>query len=179
MRGVELVSLAAQATSGIAQAASTPVPEDNGYYPPAQYSMLWPVLGLLLIALVIAWYVWMTWYVRRRTAKAQTTTRQTPSPATLRVRYLGLIDEIEHDFGAGALSTRKAHQKLGLIVRMYAHESSGVRAQVMTLDDLNQAKLFPVARAVSSYYPAEFREAESGSVHDAAEMARQVVTTWG
>jgi len=154
------------------------MPGDNGYYAPVQYTLLWPVLGLVLIALVIGWYVWMLAHVRRRARGSAPRPAPQPSPTVLRDRYLALIGEIERDHGDGALSTRRAHQRLGAILRMYAHESSGVRAQVMTLADLDRAGLAPLSRAVSAYYPVEFREAETGSVAEAATLARQVVTTW-
>lgn len=154
------------------------MPGDNGYYAPVQYTILWPVIGLVLIALVIAWYVWMLRHVRRRARGTAPRPVPPPSASTLRDRYLGLIREIEQEHASGSLSTRRAHQRLGGILRMYAHESSGVRAQVMTLADLDRAGLVPLTRAVSAYYPVEFREAETGSVPDAAALARQVVTTW-
>lgn len=154
------------------------MPGDNGYYAPVQYTILWPVIGLVLIALVIAWYVWMIRHVRRRARGSAPRPAPAPSPSMLRDRYLGLISEIEQEHASGSLSTRRAHQRLGGILRMYAHESSGVRAQVMTLADLDRAGLVPLTRAVSAYYPVEFREAETGSVPDAAALARQVVTTW-
>lgn len=154
------------------------MPGDNGYYAPVQYTILWPVLGLVLIALVIAWYVWMLRHVRRRARGSAPKPVAAPSPSVLRERYLGLIGEIEQEHADGVLSTRRAHQRLGGILRMYAHESSGVRAQVMTLADLDRAGLVPLTRAVSAYYPVEFREAETGSVPEAASLARQVVTTW-
>lgn len=164
--------------AGVFRGASTPVPGDNGYYAPMQYSVLWPILGLVLLGLVVVWYVWMIRHVRRRAKAPETPAFVPPSTEVLRSRFFGLIDQIEGEYASGAVTSRIAHQQLGRIVRMYAQESRGVRAQVMTLDDLNRAELFPVAQAVSAYYPAEFRELESGSVRDAAAIARGVVDTW-
>ncbi|GAB3617861.1 hypothetical protein GCM10027416_24180 [Okibacterium endophyticum] len=156
------------------------MPDDSGYYAPVQFQPLWAVLGLVLVVLVIAWYVFVWWYSRRkhRPKAVQTAADSGPSIEELRSRYRALIDEVERSAGEGMTSGRAAHHRLGDLVRSFVSEATGVKARSMTLDDLERADLHEVAAAVETYYPAEFAEIEQGDVGRSAAMARQVVTTW-
>lgn len=156
------------------------MPDDSGYYGLAQYQPLWLILGLGLLALIAAWYVFVWLYSRRKH-------RPKPLPPVpdrgvtvdeLRSRYLRLIEDVEQAFARNELTRRMAHQRLGILVRAYAWESRGIKAQSMTLRDLEHAKVKGVADAVELYYPAEFAELEQGDVARSASAARQVVSTW-
>lgn len=155
--------------------------DEVGYNPLAQYWWGWMAIALALVALVVAWYVFVWWSSRRATELvpvADVEPDPTASREELRARYLALVDEVVASYDAGQLSRRAAHRKLGTLVRFYAQETSGVRADVMTLDDLTRARLGAIAHAVAVYYPAEFASVESGDVHRSADVARQAVVSW-
>lgn len=152
------------------------MPGDNGYYAPVAYSQGWTVLAIGIIALVIGWYLFVWLFHRRRTPAAQRLV--VVAPEELSTRYIHLVDNVEAAYAGGELSTRAAHQKLSLIVRLYAQEASGVPAGVMTLADLTEAKLTRVADTVARYYPTEFAADADGDVAQSAALARQAVTPW-
>lgn len=155
--------------------------DEVGYNPLAQYGWWWMAIALTLVVLVVAWYVFVWWWSRRATesvALPDVDAPPAPSREELRARYLALVDEVVSSFDAGRLSRRAAHQKLGTLVRFFAQEASGVRADVMTLDDLTRARLGAIAHAVAVYYPAEFASVENGDVHRSADVARQAVASW-
>lgn len=155
--------------------------DDADYNPLAQYGWGWMAVAIVLVVLVVAWYVFV-WWASRRATETVTVPDVAPVPAPtreeLRARYLSLVDEIVSSYDAGDLTRRAAHGKLGALVRLYAQEASGVRADVMTLDDLTRARLGSIAHAVSVYYPAEFASVESGDVHRSADVARNAVVSW-
>ncbi|WP_166426715.1 hypothetical protein [Labedella populi] len=155
--------------------------DEVGYNPLAQYWWGWMAIALTLVTLVVAWYVFVWWSSRRATEVVSVPDADTvpaPSREELTARYLALVDEVVASYDSGRLSRRAAHQKLGTLVRFYAQESSGVRADVMTLDDLTRARLGAIAHAVAVYYPAEFARVETGDVHRSADVARQAVASW-
>jgi hypothetical protein len=156
------------------------MPGVDGYYPPTSYAPIWAILGAVILALVVAWYVFLWWWSKRkhRMPHPPPTANPVLEAARLKDKYLGLIREVEDAWRAEELSTRAAHQKLGTLVRFFVFESSGRKAQVMTLEDLNQANLRSVADAVEQYYPAEFAAVEQGDVPYSADVAREVVGTW-
>jgi hypothetical protein len=155
--------------------------DDLQYNALAQYWWGWMAIALAIGVLVTAWYVFVWWFSRRATEAVlviEDDGAPAPSREEVRARYLGLVDEVVASYDAGRLSRRAAHQKLGTLVRFFAQESSGVRADVMTLDDLTRARLGAIAHAVAVYYPAEFASVESGDVHRSADVARNAVTSW-
>lgn len=154
--------------------------DGNGYYAPIQYNPGWIWLGVFIIALIVAWYVFVWWFARRRNRPPKAAPPVDPrlTAQNLRNKYFELINEIERAHAEGQITRRTAHQKLGTLVRFYVHEASGVPAQVMTLDDLTRANLRSLADAVASYYPAEFASIEQGDVPASAHRAKEVVATW-
>ena len=156
------------------------MPGVDGYIPPTGYAPIWAILGAILLFLIVAWYVFVWWWARRKHRMPSPPRAANPvlEAARLKDKYYDLIQEVEEAWRAEELSTRAAHQKLGTLVRFFVFESSGRKAQVMTLEDLNQANLRSVADAVEQYYPAEFAAVEQGDVPYSADVAREVVGTW-
>lgn len=160
---------------------------DRGFFGPVQYErfVLYLVVGILLIALVVAWYVFVVRFARTRIPRAVGDTGRAPADLrVLKVKYAGLIDEVEAEFREGRYSERAVASRLSLLLRFFAHEASGVDAQVMTLSDLRAARVPAVTSAVEAYYPPAFRpvsdqDAESEADPEAAlDTAREVVRSW-
>lgn len=154
---------------------------DRGFFGPAQYDrfVLYLVLGLLLLALVVAWYVFVVRFSRTRFPRPEAE----PAPPRIDIRrlqqkYSGLIDEVEAESVAGRLDERAVHSRLSQLLRYFASEASGVEAQVMTLSDLRRAPLPTVTRAVAQYYPPAFQQQYPGDPHAAVAEAREVVSSW-
>ena len=155
--------------------ARLPAPDT---YAPFGYGPWW-VLGASALLLVIAAYAFSWAWTRPRGIL----TPPPPPPVPIDVRsvkekYLGMIDEVAAEHAAGELEPRALAQRLSLVLRFFAHESTGVVAEVMTLRDLRGADLPSVEGAVAQYYPASFRRAAKHDPDAAIASARQVVATW-
>ena len=81
--------------------------DDKGFFGPYQYPhwVLWLVLGLLLLALVAAWVVFVLRFSARRLPPAarRAAAQAVVDLPSVRLRYLGLIDEVEAASAAGRL----------------------------------------------------------------------------
>jgi hypothetical protein len=156
--------------------------DDRGFLGPYQYQLwvLWLVLGLLLLALVAAWVVFV---LRFSAGRLPPSARRAAAAAvvdlpSVRLRYLGLIDEVEAASRAGRLGERAVHSRLSLLLRFFVHETAGADTHVMTLADLREADLPHVADAVEQWYPPAFAQQHPGDPERAVETARQVVRSW-
>lgn len=152
-----------------------PAPDTYG---PFGYGPWW-VLGASAILLVIAAYAFGWLWTRPRGIL----TPPPPPPVPIDVRsvkekYLGLIDEVAAEHAGGDLEPRQLAQRLSLVLRFFAHESTGVVAEVMTLREVGEADLPSVQGAVSQYYPSSFRRAAKHDPEAAIAAARRVVSTW-
>ncbi|GAA4666012.1 hypothetical protein [Frondihabitans cladoniiphilus] len=154
---------------------------DRGFFGPSQYTwwVVYLVVGVVLVAAVIAWYVFAVRFSRTRLPPADRRPNPKKSdPQQLQAKYSGLIDEVEAEWRAGRLDDRATHSRLSLLLRFFAFESSGVDAHVMTLADLQRSPLPQVAGAVGEYYPPAFRADQPGDPAHALETARLVVRSW-
>lgn len=152
---------------------------ENGFFPPVDYSGWWIVLALGIVAVIIAFYVVVPILTRaRETQPEPVDTGWIPSPVSIREKYVDLIDEVEASHRRGELTIRASHQRLSMLLRFFAYESSGINAPQMTLADLRQTRATPLSDAVARLYPGAFREVERGSVDEAAGMAKRVVQSW-
>jgi hypothetical protein len=153
---------------------------DRGFFGPAQYErfVLYLVVGVLLLALIAAWYVFVVRFSRSRVPRPVVAGVARVDLGTLQSKYAGMIDEVELDSAAGRLSERAVHSRLSLLLRFFAFEASGVDAQVMTLSDLRASRLPAVTGAVEQYYPPAVRQQHPGDTSAALQTAREVVWSW-
>ncbi|WAC66306.1 hypothetical protein OVA14_00425 [Agrococcus sp. SL85] len=158
-----------------AELALLPAPDTYG---PFGYGPWW-VLGVaMLLAVALAYGLAWAWTRPRGILEPPP-----PPPVPIDVRsvkekYLGMIDEVAAEHAAGELDARGLAQRLSLVLRFFAHESTGVVAEVMTLRDLGEADLPTVRGAVEQYYPSSFRRAARHDPESAVDAARRVVSTW-
>jgi len=155
--------------------AQLPAPDTYG---PFGYGPWW-LLGAAALLLVLAAYAFAWLWTRPRGILEP----PPPPPVPIDVRsvkqkYLGMIEEVAEEHERGDLDARGLAQRLSLVLRFFAHESTGVVAEVMTLRDLQGADLPSVHGAVEQYYPSSFRRAAKHVPDAAIASARQVVSTW-
>lgn len=150
--------------------------------PLVSYQLQWAIIGIVLILLVALWIAYIFWTTRRRRPKTVATIKGLDvngvDIVALRKKYLAFIEEISQECAAKTLTDRQVHQKLSILLRLFAFEASGFRAQVMTLADIRKGRFPKLGEAVETYYPNEFQAVIAGSSAEAIEKAKEVVTTW-
>lgn len=157
------------------------MPGDSGFLPPVAYSPLWGILALGLILLVVGWVVFVLLFSRRGGVPRAPDLKSLPAPVlgpAVRNRYLGFIDDVTRKHDAGEIGYREAHHELSLVVRLFAAEVGGLRAQYMTLEELRAAGYDPLTDTVARLYPGAFSGTEHASVEQAAAEARKLVNQW-
>jgi hypothetical protein len=169
---VRAAEVAGSAAPGLAR---LPAPDTYG---PFGYGPWW-VVGAAALLVVLGAYAFAWLWTRPRGILEP----PPPPPVPIDVRsvkqkYLGMIDEVAQEHADGELDARGLAQRLSLVLRFFAHESTGVVAEVMTLRDLRGADLPSVHGAVEQYYPSSFRRAAKHDPDAAIAAARQVVSTW-
>lgn len=150
--------------------------------PLTQYSPVWAIFGVVLFVSATAWVGFVFWTTRKKVQKtiANLPTVQPilPDVAALKIKYLGLIGDIEKASLAKQMTNRQTHQKLSILLRFFVFEVSGFRAQVMTLGDIKLSRYPTLAATIQSYYPDEFSVVLRGSPADGINRARGLVESW-
>jgi hypothetical protein len=150
------------------------------FFPPVQYQPWWGLVGLLILIVVIAWWVFVFASTRKGLAHRPDlpSAPAGPTAGALRKRYLGLIEETRAAYAKGDIADREAFHRLSMLVRSYVEEREGTRTVTMTLKDLRATELTALSDAVARLYPGAFSADYSGTVAQAIDEARGLVTSW-
>jgi hypothetical protein len=148
------------------------------FLPPVQYSPVWLALGVLILVVIVGWYLFALLSTRRPPAQVAPVDGLRPFAPPAREVYLQRIDDVNRRYAAGAVGFSDAHHELSALVRSFAAEARGIRAQYMTLDDLRKTEHHGLAATVEALYPGAFSGAATGSIDDATFRASELVRSW-
>lgn len=157
------------------------MPDDDMFYPPAQYDGGWLLWVLAVVAagiLVTALVLWLTRPRHEASTPANPDSRDVI--AQLRVEYQERIADVETKTSSGELDPRRAHAEVSRLMRAYVNEYSGLEAPVLTLQDLVALDVRPeLTDALQKViYPSVFRRDEPLDPALAVEAARKVLASW-
>lgn len=99
-------------------------------------------------------------------------------PIPVRSTYLSRISAVETGLTAESADVRKSAQQLATIVREFAHDAWGVKAEHLTYRDAAVAGLDDLAQCLLGLYEAEFAEAEPAGLQPQIAEARKLVARW-
>jgi len=153
---------------------------DGGFYPPVQFQPWWGLIGVGIILVLVAWYIFVFVSTRSRESakEPQPGVDYRPHPAQVREHYATMITETQAAYASGELDSREAHHQLSLLLRSFVTEREGIPTMHMTLADLRRTDLVPLSGAVERLYPGAFNPNYTGSVDEAAAEARRLVSQW-
>lgn len=146
--------------------------------PPVQYSWWVWALGLLLLALVAAWYWWVARISRPRDSSGRGRGSHDPY-AALRAEYLGEVDAAYERYTGGESDLRALHLDYNHIMRQFASQRAGVDASSLTVSELRQLEHSDaLVMLLEDYQEPAFAAASDAQALAATEQAREVIRTW-
>ena len=148
--------------------------------PPIQYRLIWLIIGLGIVLLIAAWYVFALWWTRRKKPKSLESLKQLSGGDlnSLKAKYLQLIEELYQQHVRGEISLRQLHIELSMTARYFVHEASFFPAPFLTLSDFRGSPYPQLAKLISDYYPAEFAAIERGDAMASTQAAKGLVQQW-
>lgn len=146
---------------------------------PMYYSIIWTFIGILFIGITGS-ILFMIFYVTRKKPINTIANLKPAKPvvkdiASIRKKYLLMVDEVEQRFGMRKIRAAKAHQELSLVVRLFYAEICGFHAEMLTLNDLKRSKNIKLANLIEKYYPEEFSGLDQRLVLDSGRKARELI----
>lgn len=153
---------------------------------PMAYHGWWPVVGVLLVAAVVAWFWWVVRSTRGPVAPAPPAAAPAPRPAGAPDPYaaarqvaLTRMQRVEDRHRAGELDERGAHLELAFVVREFAAARTGVRTASLTAGLAREdARVRRLAALLDRYAKPSFALRSRTSVRTSLAEARRVVTRW-
>ena len=96
----------------------------------------------------------------------------------IKARYIDLLNGLDAQCRAGRFSNRKAYQELSKIARNYIYETTGVKVQNYTLDEIKSTNMAGLYHVVNDCYAPEFSIDKNGDIFSSIAKARKVVEGW-
>lgn len=149
--------------------------------PPIQYSLLWLIVGLILLLCIIGWFGAVIWITRHKPANTLANLKPASSQSdmdALKAKYLKLIDECYQSYQQKHTTLRGLHRGLSMAVRYFVYEARHFPAPRLTLADLKRAPYPKLTKVVTEYYSKEFAAIESGDPLQSVQAAKEMVTQW-
>ena len=142
--------------------------------PPFAVSTIFLVLAV--VAVLLALLLLLLPLFRRLYRRA--TLAHLAVPTHVRTKYEAEIDALHRRWAAGELSGRSTAQELSTLVRRFAHEAWDIDIEHMTLKEIRQAGIKPVAAAVENLYLPAFGTAEIDDVSANLREIKKLVGMW-
>ena len=96
----------------------------------------------------------------------------------IKLKYINLLNGLEEQCRSGKIANRKAHQELSKIARNYIYETTGVKVQNYTLNEIKGTNMPGLYNVVSECYAPEFSIDKDGDIYISISKARKVVEGW-
>nr|WP_209044159.1 hypothetical protein [Brevibacterium marinum] len=99
-------------------------------------------------------------------------------PIPVRSTYMSRIADVESKLAAGEADVRDSARELAKVLREFAGDAWGVKAEHLTYRDAAVAGLDDLAESLSSLYAAEFAEDDASDLGPQIAGARKLVARW-
>jgi len=158
------------------------VPVDNlTLHPPIQYSIIWLIIGCMLLLSIVIWFGILFWLTRKR--KPKTIEQLPPAPSDfdlekLKARYLQLVDECYQNYQVRKTTLKGLHRGLSMTLRYFVFEARHFPAPRLTLADLKDAPFPELSKVIEDYYAKEFAAAEQGTAIQSVKAAKDFINQW-
>lgn len=100
------------------------------------------------------------------------------SKDTIKNQYLKEIDLLKIKLQNNEITSRKAYQRLSIIIRKFIYEMTSLKVQNYTLEEIKQIKMPVLIDLVGEYYDPEFSVNEKGNIENSIEKTREVISRW-
>ena len=142
------------------------------------YSLVLLVVACIIMAVIIATIVAIMVYKVRKPQANTNREITVKDREQIKLRYINLLNALEAKCRNGSISNRKAYQELSKIARHYIYETTGVKVQNYTLNEIKDTNMPGLYNVVSECYAPEFSIDKNGDIYTSIDKARKVVEGW-
>jgi hypothetical protein len=146
---------------------------------PTPYSSWWLWLAIGLSVLLVAWYVGVFVFTmprrRLRTVPLVGATRD----RMIRYRAARNVRAIGDRYRSGELAAAPAGEAVSHELRRFLHQVSGVRAEYMQIEDVENSEIAPAAPVLAHLVDVRFNTASELDVGLVSRDAEELIRSWG
>ena len=97
---------------------------------------------------------------------------------TIIEKYLNQINELKQNVDSKLITNRKAYQRLSVIIRNFIYETTSIKVQNYSLEEIKQAKMTVLTKLVAEYYAPEFSKDIEGNISSSIKKTKEVIEKW-
>lgn len=135
---------------------------------------LFPVIILFVITVIFLLYL----VIINNNKKYNIITPNKKKLLNIKNNYLNNLDILLNDYSNNIISKREAYHRLSLSIRNFIYETTNIKVQYFTLEDIKSIDIPILYDLVSEYYNPEFSRKSEGNFYDSIERTRMVISRW-
>ena len=97
---------------------------------------------------------------------------------SIKEKYLTLVNNLLKEVKSNNIKSRIAYQRLSNYIRCFIYESTNIKVQNYTLEDIKKVDIPILYELVSEYYDPEFAKFSEGNIISSIEKTRMVIARW-
>ena len=140
---------------------------------PFSYNVLPLIIVFLIILLLII--ISLILYFKKKSKKKVVIPKDIFS---IKNNYVNKLNKLENDFNNNKISSRKAYQKLSILIRSFVYEAFNINVKNNTLTDIKKLGIKPLERLIEMYYSPEFSYSFEGDFKDAIKKTKKELESW-
>ena len=98
--------------------------------------------------------------------------------STIKRNYQKKLDTLEKELTNNQITTRGAYHKLSRIIREFVYETTNIKVQFYTLEEIRPLNMEQLTLLVEEYYVPEFAKDSNAKVEASLKKTREVIEKW-
>jgi len=93
-------------------------------------------------------------------------------------KYREELNQLQISLQNNKIQTRKAYQKLSVIIRNFIYEVTQIKVQNYSLEEIKKVNIPELTSLVEEYYEPEFAKDSKGFIETSLQKTREVIEKW-
>ncbi len=147
---------------------------------PFSYLIVWIILAAVFLAGAIILGLIILRKSKFTHKKRAPKIKPVPPPTLemIKNKYRDLLWELRQQAESGQISMKKSYQKLSRYIRSFVFESTGLRVQFFTLEEIRSLGIHSLTQLITECYEPEFAESSTRNTCMSIDTAANIINNW-
>lgn len=137
---------------------------------------IWPIIFIIILIGIIIFFIF-----HKKKIKPTPIVIQRPEPKNIwniKDKYRAQLNELQQNIKTNKITSRKAYQRLSIIIRNFIFEMTQIKVQNYSLEEIKKVNMPILTTLVEEYYDPEFSKDSTGDILESLEKTRMVLERW-
>jgi len=139
---------------------------------------IWPTIISFIILIIIISVILFLKYKKKKEKIKEIVIPKNINIYEIKNKYLNLINHLLNDINDNRVDNRHAYQTLSKLIRNFIYETTNIKVQNYTLNDIKETNIPILYELVKEYYDPEFNNISKGNIISSIDKTRKVIERW-